>query len=287
MKSGVQHEENFPVASWLCPPHLRPVIASIYWFARTADDLADEGTASATQRLQDLNSYREALDRAAQTPPLPCTDPRWATTFATLAVHLHAHALPLQPLQDLLSAFEQDVRRTDSGQRYANMNELLAYCRWSANPVGRLLMHLYGVSDEAALRASDGICTALQLINFWQDLSVDLPRHRHYLPQDRLTAHGLHETDFAASAAGNRTATDPRCLLLAELVSHAEALMLNNAHVALRLPGRAGWELRLVVQGGLRVAELIRRDGFQSWQQRPKLRAIDLPRLVWRAWRMA
>lgn len=287
MKSGVQHEENFPVASWLCPPHLRPVIASIYWFARTADDLADEGNATATQRLQDLANYREALAGAAQTPPLPCTDPRWATTFAALAVHLRAHALPLQPLHDLLSAFEQDVRRTDSGQRYTDMDELLAYCRCSANPIGRLLMHLYGVNEEAALRASDGICTALQLINFWQDLSVDLPRHRHYLPQDRLAAHGLHETDFANLTAGSLAVSDPRSLLLAELVSHAEALMKANAHVALRLTGRTGWELRLVVQGGLRVAELIRRDGFQSWRRRPKLRAIDLPRLVWRAWRMA
>jgi squalene synthase HpnC len=289
MKTGVDHAENFPVASWLCPPHLRPVIAAIYWFARTADDLADEGDASPETRLADLSVYRTQLDLAASgsahQTPLTAFAPRWQAVFEPLAQHIQDHALPVHLLHDLLSAFEQDVHRTASGQRYANELELLDYCRLSANPVGRLLLHLYGVTDPVRLAESDCICSALQLINFWQDLSVDIPRHRHYLPQAELRARGLSDADF--SAATSQQATDIRkSKLVAALLMNACDTMQKGSKLPLHVPGRAGWELRLVVQGGLRLAEKIRHMQHRTWASRPTLGLADAPVLLWRAWRM-
>ncbi|MGE5330956.1 MAG: squalene/phytoene synthase family protein, partial [Nitrospirota bacterium] len=165
---AITHYENFPVASWLCPPHLRAPIAAIYAFARTADDLADEGNASPAERLSDLAAYRLDL-QAIATGGVPSD--RWTHVFAPLAAMLRQHALPVPLLADLLSAFVQDVEKTRNSAGYATRAELLDYCRRSANPVGRLLLHLYGVHSAQALRESDAICTALQLINFWQDLS--------------------------------------------------------------------------------------------------------------------
>lgn len=277
---ATQHYENFPVASWLCPPALRPAVRALYHFARTADDIADEGDATAPERLQALARYRGALARAAMAPPLP-GDTDWPEVFAPLAAAIRQHQLPLPLLGDLLSAFEQDIRHTDTGHRYAHLDELLAYCRLSANPVGRLILHLVGVTDVQSLRQSDAICSALQLINFWQDLSVDLPRQRVYLPTDVLHRHQLSLEDFEATADNPRAAQ-----ALAELCAHARALMLDGAALARRVPGRMGWELRLVVQGGLRLLDHIARGGHTSWRQRPKLRASDLPLLMWRAWRM-
>ena len=221
-QAAIDHYENFPVASWLCPARLRPAIVAIYHFARTADDLADEGDASAQQRLDDLRQYRAELDlclrgEAAQ-------DPRWTQVFARLQSAVQAFALPAQPLHDLLSAFEQDVAYTGVGHQYRDRAELLDYCRRSANPVGRLMLHLYGVRDAQSLEKSDAICSALQLINFWQDRTSDLARGRDYLPQDST--------------------------LGAEL-QFARVLMAQGAPLVQRVPGRAGWELRAMVQGGL------------------------------------
>jgi squalene synthase HpnC len=159
---SIDHYENFPVASVLCPPALRPAVTAIYWFARTADDIADEGDADTASRLAELSEYRADLLAmlASGAPSL-----RWPKVFAALNQTLQTHALPPALLLDLLSAFEQDVHK----HSYADRAELLDYCRRSANPVGRLLLHLYGVSGGAALRQSDAICTALQLVNFWQD----------------------------------------------------------------------------------------------------------------------
>ena len=292
MKSGVNHEENFPVASWLCPPRLRPVISAIYWFARTADDLADEGDASPEQRLADLADFRVELALAtsqsnAETAGQPPFNTRWAHVFVPLTQHIRAHKLPVHLLQDLLSAFEQDVQRTASGQRYANHAELLNYCRLSANPVGRLLLHLYGVDSPALLRCSDDVCSALQLINFWQDLSRDLPRQRHYLPLQELTDAGLTHDDFAQAAAGlaqkNEQAMEN---LVANLLDQSSSMMQKGSKIALHVPGRAGWELRLVVQGGLRIADKACALKHRTWQTRPRLSAWDVPVLLWRAWRM-
>jgi hydroxysqualene synthase len=280
---GVEHYENFPVASWLCPPKLRPTVVAIYRFARTADDIADEGSAHAEERLADLGAFRNELDRcivkAAGGAVVPIAE-RWPGVFGPLSLAVARHALPSEPLHDLLSAFEQDVRYTAAQHRYASTEELLGYCRLSANPVGRLLLHLYGVHDARSLQQSDQICSALQLINFWQDISRDLPSGRCYLPADTLQRHGLQVADFESAQLD---ATHDRQAVVAELCGYARGLMQLGAPLARRVPGRAGWELRLVVQGGLRILELIEEQQHRSWQTRVKLQRADMPRLAWRA----
>lgn len=270
----VRHYENFPVASWLCPPALRPAVAALYAYARTADDLADEGDAAAEVRLADLSAYRADLHACVQGAAV---SPRWQHVFIPLAATVARHQLPLQPLDDLLDAFMQDVARSRDGQGYADRDELLDYCRRSANPVGRLLLHLYGVHDDRALAQSDDVCTALQLINFWQDLSIDIPRGRYYVPATDCAAHGLDPQQPAAWAA------DPRGPgMVRAQVEWARALMLRGAGIAHRVPGRAGWELRAVVQGGLRILDKIEASGFDSLRRRPRITAADAPLILWR-----
>ncbi|MBL8332864.1 MAG: squalene synthase HpnC [Rubrivivax sp.] len=272
---GVDHYENFPVASVLCPPRLRAPIAAIYWFARTADDIADEGNAGPAQRLAELTAYRAEL-RATLEHGLPAG--RWPQVFGPLAAAHGRHHLPMALLSDLLSAFEQDVHNPI----YRDRAELMDYCRRSADPVGRLLLHLYGIQGAAQLRRSDAICSALQLVNFWQDLGKDHARGRSYLPQSDLLAHGLPTTAPC-------TLPDSPALraLVAELCRWARQLMLEGAPLAFDVPGRAGWELRLVVQGGLRILEKIEALDHATALQRPTLRATDLPLLLWRALRMS
>ncbi len=271
MNSGVSHYENFPVASFLCPPALRPAVAAIYWFARTADDLADEGDAPPPTRLADLAAYRADLLAASQDKS---GSGRWPQVFAALQPVIARYKLPVPLLADLLSAFEQDVVK----QRYASEDQLLDYCRRSADPVGRLLLHLYGVHGQDALVQSDHICSALQLINFWQDLSVDIPRGRIYLPQDLQVAHGVDEAQLLGLDVNPATRK-----LIAACAHSARARMLKGAPLVKKVPGRAGWELRLVVQGGLRILDKIATMNFATLRQRPKLRAWDMALMVWRA----
>lgn len=282
----VGHYENFPVASLLCPAHLRPAVTAIYHFARTADDIADEGDADAAERLARLARYRQAL--------VQCTEaagrgerwdsPDWPGVFGPLSLSMAQHRLPANLLHDLLSAFEQDARYTAEAICYPDEAALLGYCRLSANPIGRLLLHLYGIDDAPSLARSDAICSALQLINFWQDLSVDLPRGRHYLPEQLLQAHGLTQDDFRRAPGSAR---DAACALVVQrLCGQARALMLQGAPLVHRVPGRAGWELRLVVQGGLRILDHIAAIGHRSWQQRPKLSRSDVAVMSWRAMTM-
>ena len=267
---GVEHYENFPVASFLCPPALRPAITAIYWFARTADDLADEGDALPAKRLADLADYRADLMACVNGKRV---SDRWPEVFARLHPVILQFALPIALLADLLSAFEQDVTKT----RYASQGELLDYCRRSANPVGRLLLHLYKVTDAKSLEQSDCICTALQLINFWQDLGLDIPRGRIYLPFDSFAQHGVDEAMLLRQDVNPATTT-----LVAANVSWAQTLMLQGAPLVKEVRGRAGWELRLVVQGGLRIAEKIGHLNFATLQQRPKLNAWDGGVMLWR-----
>ncbi len=271
---SIDHYENFPVASWLCPPALRAAVTAIYHFARTADDIADEGNASPETRQADLAKYRLALQAAAAGTPLAG---EWPRVFRPLAVAIDRHQLPVGLLHDLLDAFVQD---TDN-PHHADRAQLLDYCRRSANPIGRLMLHLAGVDDALSLNQSDAVCTALQLINFWQDTSVDLPRGRHYVPLADAQRHGLSlhtlatQADNAASQA-----------LLRELCQWAATLMHQGAPLACRVPGRLGWELRLVVQGGLRILERIDRLQYRTLHQRPVLGGRDLPVMAWRALRM-
>ena len=273
----ITHYENFPVASWLCPPHLRGAIAAIYHFARTADDLADEGSAAPEQRLADLHAYRNDLNNICRSPPTEVGQ-RWDGVFQALHAALQQHALPASLLHDLLDAFVQDVEKTAAGTGYGSEEELRNYCRRSANPVGRLLLHLYGVTQPQALGHSDAICTALQLINFWQDLSVDIRRRRFYLPLDACRQHGVRQNDLLA-----RYQTPAATLLIASCAAAARAEMEKGSQLVHLLPGRAGWELRLVVQGGLRILDKIEAIGFATLQIRPRLRWWDFPIILWRA----
>jgi len=264
----VDHYENFPVASLLLPARLREPVEAIYAFARSADDIADEGDADALHRLAHLNDYRMALNaiERGDTPSDPL--------FARLARNVRAWNLPIGLLRDLLDAFSQDVGKT----RYRDFDELLDYCRRSANPVGRLLLRLYRHESPDDLRQSDAICTALQLINFWQDVAVDWRKNRIYLPADSLARFGVDE----AQIASGRVDEAWRGLLAFEC-QRARALMLDGAPLARRLPGRVGWELRLIVQGGLRILERIEAVGYDVFRHRPALGRTDWLRLAWRA----
>jgi squalene synthase HpnC len=254
---GVGHYENFPVASWLMPPRLRPAVRAIYRFARTADDIADEGDATAPARLAALADLRAALDRIESGE-----DGGWPD----LAAAVREHALPLQPLRDLLSAFSQDV----TVSRYADYAALLDYCRRSADPVGRLLLALYRVDDAQAVEWSDRICTGLQLANFWQDVAVDWTKGRVYLPQDELARFGVAES---AIAGGGRHPGWPA--LMRAQTDRSRRMLESGAPLARRLPGRIGWELRLVIQGGLRILERIDRVDGDVFRRRPRLEVPD------------
>ena len=277
--ASVGHYENFPVASWLCPKALRPAVMAIYHFARTADDIADEGTATATERLQVLGEYRAALSQALSDTP-QTTPSAWPDVFVPLDAAVQSHRLPVHLLHALLDAFEQDVRHTEAQHRYANIDELLRYCDRSANPVGRLLLHLHGVNDAMALQRSDAICSALQLINFWQDLSTDWSRQRHYLPRALLLQHGLDWADFSPEPRAHDLAQRQ---VVQALCAQARTLMQQGAPLVHQVPGRMGWELRAVVQGGLRVLDHIEVLQHRSWLQRPTLRSADGPLCLWRA----
>ncbi len=267
----VEHYENFPVASLLVPPPLRRPIEVIYRFARSADDIADEGDASGEQRLADLGAYQAELDRiesgsAPQTP-----------LFVDLAGVIRNHRLPIQLFRDLLDAFAQDVVK----KRYADYPELQDYCRRSANPVGRLVLHLFGRTEAEHLEQSDCICTALQLINFWQDVAVDWQKDRVYIPQTDFPHFKVSEADIAAS----RWSANWAALMDFE-IDRAQALMLRGAPLVHALPGRLGWEIRLTIQGGLRILERLRQVRGDVFNRRPKLGKWDWAVLAGRSFRM-
>jgi len=256
----VEHYENFPVASFLVPPRLRRPIEVIYRFARSADDIADEGDASPEERLAGLAAYQAELDRIAahQAPLTPL--------FQDLAPVIAEFALPIQLFRDLLDAFAQDVVK----QRYADFPEILDYCRRSANPVGRLVLHLFGRTEPEHLGQSDSICSALQLINFWQDVAIDWAKDRVYLPQSDLPRFRVSEEDIAAGRWSANWAA-----LMDFQIDRARDMMLAGAPLVRALPGRLGWEIRLTVQGGLRILDRLRRHRGDVWRHRPKLGPWD------------
>ncbi len=278
----IDHYENFPVASWLCPAHLRAPIAAIYHFARTADDIADEGDATPAQRLAELQAYRQVLEASYAGESVGSAQSQhsqtWPHVFLPMRAAIQTHRLPAQLLHDLLDAFVQDIEKTRDRAGYADDAELLDYCRRSANPVGRLLLHLYGVTSEQALLESDAICTALQLINFWQDLSVDIPRGRYYLSAAMRAQFGMSQADVLAQRQ-----TPAATQLIAAYAYAARASMLKGSKLVHRIPGRAGWELRLVVQGGLRILDKIEALNFATLNRRPTVGKWDVPLMLWRA----
>jgi squalene synthase HpnC len=260
---SVGHYENFPVASLLLPAALRAPVEVIYRFARSADDFADEGDDPAEIRLQKLQRYRDQLD--SPTEPL----------FQEVQKVIREHELPPQLFRDLLDAFAQDVTK----KRYADYAEVLDYCRRSANPIGRLLLHLFKRTTESNLRRSDAICTALQLINFWQDVDVDYTKdNRVYLPQDDLARFGVSESHLRL-----KTVDESWRRLMSFQVERARRLMLEGAPLGRALPGRVGLEIRATVQGGLKILDKIQAAGYDVFRRRPVLRAFDWPMLLLKA----
>lgn len=274
---AVDHYENFPVASLLLPRALRPAVEAIYHFARTADDIADEGDLDDDERLRQLAEYRAALQAIRQgQDPLPASHPR-AGLFLKLQTVIRQHALPVQPFDDLISAFEQDVGTT----RYADDAALMDYCRRSANPVGCLMLHLYGEATPLNLEASDAICTGLQLANFWQDVVIDWRKGRIYVPQERLREHGVDDATWGHWCETGHTGPQWQRIMQAQ-VAQARGLLLRGAPLATRLPGRIGLELRLVVLGGLRILERLDALHYDVFRQRPTLGKRDWATLAWR-----
>jgi squalene synthase HpnC len=273
MAMSVGHYENFPVASVLLPSGLRHPVSVIYRFARSADDFADEGERPAGERLALLEGYRDELRRLAsgRAPANPF--------FEQLREVIAAHDLPIEPFYDLLDAFAQDVTKG----RYASFAEVLDYCRRSADPIGRLMLGLYGQAcnekfGDQHIEWSDSICSALQLVNFWQDVAIDFAKDRIYLPQDEMQRFGVSERQIAARDAGGGWPA-----LMAFQVERARAMLGRGAPLARALPGRIGLELRTVVQGGLRILEKIERARGDVFGHRPLLRAWDWPLLLGRA----
>jgi len=264
----VDHYENFPVASWLLPRHLRAPVAAIYWFARSADDIADEGDLPVAERLRRLDRYRAELAGIA------AGEATQDVIFQRLGSAVVAYALPLPLFSDLLDAFTQDVQKT----RYADFAELMEYCRRSANPVGRLLLRLYRAENPQQLAWSDAICSSLQLINHWQDIGIDYAKGRIYLPQEELARFGVSEAQIA-----NATVNTNWRALLRYQVERARQMMHAGAPLGRSLHGRIGLELRLMMAGGLRILEKIEAVDYDVFRRRPVLQPLDWPLLLWRA----
>ena len=272
---SVGHYENFPVASILLPHALRRAVVDIYRFARSADDLADEGRATPDERIAALEAYRAALHTlGAQQPNAVPQPPDIARVFAPLARTVKRHQLPLTPFLDLISAFEQDVRT----HRYPDYRSLEDYCRRSANPVGRLMLHLFGVSEPDAIAQSDAICTALQLINILQDVGSDVRRGRIYLPQAELVAHDVTEDMIVRGEVSVAWRA-----LMAFQIGRCRALLGAGAPLGRRLPGRSGLVVRLVIEGGRAVLNRIEAAGCDVFAGRLVLRTRDWPGILWRA----
>jgi squalene synthase HpnC len=265
---GVGHYENFPVASVVLPARLRRPVIAIYRFARAADDIADEGDAAPITRLEQLAEFSRNLDRMAQGERLD------HPAFATLTDVIAEFRLPMAPFHDLLSAFSQDVVKS----RYANNAEVADYCRRSANPVGRLLLHLFGATAARDLDESDAICSALQLLNFWQDIAIDLGKDRVYLPQDEMAGWGVLESDLASGTSnlGFRQ-------LMAAQIERARAMLESGAPLAGRLPGRIGLELQLIIEGGRTIARKLHELNERGKRGRPIVRSHDWMMMLARA----
>lgn len=269
------HYENFPVASHLLPRPMRPHIAAIYAFARTADDFADEGTSDPAERLARLDDWLTRLRLCAGARAADATSEADAI-FVALATTIRERRLPVSLFEDLLSAFRQDVTTT----RYESWTELLDYCRRSANPVGRLVLRVAGHDSETLDRASDAVCTALQLTNFWQDLERDWGKGRVYLPLSDMRLFGARAEDL-----DGRTMTTTWQNLLLLMAERTRALYEEGRPVCDGVTGRLRFELRMTWLGGRRILDALERNRFDVFTLRPALGAGDIPALAWGALR--
>ena len=257
---AVDHYENFPVASILLPKRIRRAVEIIYHFARQADDIADEGNFTDGERLARLDEFRSELNR------IGTVDGPQTPLFMALAGIVTRYQLPVQLLHDLLDAFSQDVVK----KRYANFNELMDYCRRSANPVGRLLLHLYDEASTQNQVYSDHICTSLQLINFWQDVKKDIMIGRIYIPQDDMRTYAIDE----GQVTEGRTSQAWRDLMRFQ-VQRAREMLSEGAPLGSILGGRIGLEMRMIIAGGNRILTKLEQVDFDMFNRRPVLRPHD------------
>ena len=262
------HYENFPVASRLLPKHLREPIAVIYAFARRADDFADEGDLSNEERISALTDFSHKLKLIEQGKDVD------DTTFIALADVIKQHQLPISLFHDLLTAFKMDVTK----ERYANFGEVMEYCRYSANPVGRLLLHLNKATSPQNLGYSDAVCSALQLTNFLQDISQDLEESdRIYIPQDEMKQFGVSEEDI------RNKLTNPATRKLIEFqIRRTLKLMQSGAPLGKALKGRMGLELRMTIMGGSRILYKLNQQ-HEDVFSRPRLNKWDIVWIIWKA----
>ncbi len=273
LRMSRSHYENFPVASRILGRKRQRHVAAVYGFARTADDLADEpdypkAGLTPDERLRNLGIWKSNLDGAfAGTATHP--------VFVALAATAKELSIPRSLFDDLLSAFGQDVVKA----RYESMDEVRDYARRSANPVGRLVLRIWGYSDARLDRCSDSICTALQLVNFWQDVEKDLrERDRIYVPRDRMAAHGVSEADLAAGAA-----TEGFRSLMDELTRTACRLFDEGRPLASELRWPLSFWIRWVWLGGVTIASKLRSGGYDVFRNRPYLNGRDMLRLLFRS----
>ena len=257
------HYENFPVASWFLPRRLRLPIAVIYAFARSADDFADEGDLSEQQRLGLLNEYGNKLNNMTGQNDDPI--------FIALRDVINKHDLPLQLLHDLLTAFRMDVTK----KQFKDFSELQYYCQHSANPIGRLLMHLNNTVTDEIMAYSDQTCTALQLINFYQDLAQDYAENnRIYIPQDEMQQYGVTEAHFRLQNSDTAMQT-----LMEFQIQRAQAMLLSGAELGRILSGRIGYEIRMVTEGGLYICQKLMQHNNNLFA-RPRLNTADWMRIA-------
>jgi hydroxysqualene synthase len=261
-----EHYENFPVASILLPGRMRPHVAAIYAFARTADDFADEEHRPAGERLRLLEDFGQRFHTALSHAP-----PAGDHLFTALRDTIERCALPVQLLDDLLSAFRQDVTL----HRYDRWDDVMDYCRRSANPVGRLVLRIAGVCDESADRASDAVCTALQLANFWQDFGRDWRNGRLYVPAEEVRRHGAREEDLDRSSLTREWKEALRACVL-----RTQSLFDQGRPVTELVHGRLRLELRATWLGGVRILEKIEALGYDTLHDRPTLGVSDVPRIA-------
>jgi hydroxysqualene synthase len=266
------HYENFPVASRLLPARMRPHVAAVYAFARLADDMADEGTRPDADRLADLDAWDACLNAAAL-GAVQRGEPH-AEVFLALRHTIEECRLPVQLLHDLIDAFKQDI----TVKRYATWDEVLDYCRRSANPVGRLVLRIAGHDRPPLDAASDAVCTALQLTNFWQDLEIDWARGRLYVPASIWQPAGAREEDLTAGRL-----TPAWREALGEVASRTRGLFQAGAPVCDGVTGRLRWELRATWLGGVRILDKLAAADFDVFAHRPSLGGMDAPVILWRA----
>jgi squalene synthase HpnC len=262
------HYENFPVASFFLPHKFRRPIRTIYAFARAADDVADEGTIPATERLTEIEAFRSQLMLIEKGKSSS------ANLFNELAGFIGEFKLPFQPFHDLLDAFTQDVTKT----RYANFGEVMAYCRKSANPIGRLLLELYGEKDSRALAYSDAICSSLQIINFLQDVSVDFHKGRIYLPQDEMEKYGITEDRIAGKDASGLWQP-----FMLRQIERARKMLAAGSPLGKRLKGRVGLEMRMIILGGEAILRKLFNNRGDMFIERPVLTKRDWMNMFGRA----